>query len=63
MDRSQLIGGIVCLVIAAFLTVIYFALPFEEQWFLVGENNVPLAPIILAIIGLLLLINARRGTA
>jgi TRAP-type uncharacterized transport system fused permease subunit len=60
MDKSQLIGGIVCLIIAVFLTVAYFALPPEELFFLVGENNIPLAPIVLGIIGLLLLITARR---
>ena len=60
MDKSQVIGGIVCLIIAAFLTVAYFALPPEELGFLVGENNLPLAPIVLGIIGLLLLITARK---
>lgn len=64
MDKSQLIGGIVCLIIAAFLGVLYFALPPEKLMLLVvGENNIPLAPIILAAIGLLLLVTARRSEA
>ena len=61
MDKTQVIGGIVCLTIAAFLTVAYFALPPEKLFFLVGENNIPLAPIILAIIGFLLVVTARRS--
>lgn len=63
MNKSQLIGGIVCLVIAAFLGVLYFALSPEKFMFLVGENNIPLAPIILGAIGLLLLVTARRSEA
>jgi len=63
MDRSQLIGGIICLLLAAFFTVIRFALPVDEQWFLVGEANIPLIPIILALLGLLLLLTARRREA
>jgi len=62
MIKSQLIGGIVCLVIAAFLAVVSFTLPPEKLMFMVGaNNNIPLAPIILAIIGVLLLATAGRG--
>ncbi len=63
MDKSQLLGGIICLLLAAFFTVIRFALPLNEQWFLVGEANIPLVPIILGIVGLLLLLTARRSKA
>ncbi|UCG25890.1 MAG: hypothetical protein JSW55_07860 [Chloroflexota bacterium] len=61
MNKSQLIGGIVCLVIAAFLAAVSLSLPPEKVWFLVGENNIPLAPIVVAVIGILLLVTARRG--
>lgn len=61
MSKSQVIGGIVCLVLALFLGAVSIALPSEKLMFLVGDNNIPLAPIILAIIGILLLVTARRG--
>jgi len=62
MSKSQVIGGIVCLVIALFIAVVSFTLPAEKLMFMVGENNnIPLVPIILGIIGLLLLATAGRG--
>lgn len=63
MNKSQVVGGIICLLVAAFLTVAYFALPSEKLMFLVGDNNIPLAPIVVGILGLLLLITARRREA
>jgi len=63
MDKSQVIGGIICLVIATFLAVVYSQLPPEKLWFLVGDNNIPLPPIIMGVIGLLLLLTARRREA
>jgi hypothetical protein len=62
MSKSQVIGGIVCLVIALFIAVVSFTLPAEKLMFMVGENNnIPLVPIILGIIGLLLLATAGRS--
>lgn len=61
MNKSQVIGGIVCLVVALGLGAVSIALDSEKLMFLVGDNNIPLAPIILAIIGILLLVTARRG--
>lgn len=62
MNKSQIIGGIICLVLAVFLAIVSFALPPEKLMFMVGaNNNVPLAPIILAIIGVLLLATAGLG--
>ena len=58
MNKSQVIGGIICLVIAACLAAVSFALSPEKVWFLVGENNIPLVPIVLAVIGVLLLVTA-----
>ena len=62
MSKSQVTGGIVCLVIALFIAVVSFTLPPEKLMFIVGENNnIPLVPIILGIIGLLLLATAGRS--
>lgn len=58
MNKSQVIGGVICLLIAAFLTVAYFQMPPEKFLFLVGDNNIPVIPIGLAILGFLLLITA-----
>lgn len=60
MNKSRVIGGLICLVVAAFLGVLYFALPREELMFMVGENNQFLPPIILGIVGILLLLTARQ---
>lgn len=62
MNKSQIIGGVICLVVAVFLAIVSFTLPPEKLMFMVGaNNNVPLAPIILAIIGVLLLATAGLG--
>ena len=62
MSKSQVTGGIVCLVIALFIAVVSFTLPPEKLMFIVGENNnIPLVPIILGIIGLLLVATAGRS--
>ena len=63
MNKSQLIGGIICLALAAFLVALYIALPPEELMFLIGDNNIPLLPIILAILGILLLATSRKQNA
>ena len=63
MNKSQVIGGVVCLIIAAGLAAVSFALPPEKVWFSVGENNIPLVPIIVGALGLLLLVTARRKEA
>lgn len=62
MNKSQLIGGIICLALAALFTVLNFALPANEFVFMVGDTNMPMVPaIILAIVGLVLLLTARGG--
>ena len=38
MNKSQLIGGIICLVLAAFLTVVSFTLPPEKLMFMGGQT-------------------------
>jgi len=60
MDKTRLIGGIVCLVIAAGLGALYFALPRDELMFMVGDSDIYLPPILLAAAGILLLISARQ---
>jgi TRAP-type uncharacterized transport system fused permease subunit len=60
MDKSRVIGGIICLVIAAFLGVLYFALPRDELMFMVGESDIFLPPIILGVVGIMLLLTARK---
>lgn len=60
MDRTRLIWGIICLVIAAGLGVVYFALPHDKLMFMVGDSDVYLPPILLAVAGILLLISARQ---
>jgi hypothetical protein len=61
MDKSKLTWGIVCLVIAAALATANLTLPPESLMFQVGEKNMPwIPPIVLAIIGVILLINVNQ---
>ena len=62
MDKSQLIGGIICLALAGLLAVLNIVLPADKMMFMVGGTNMPLVPpIILGIVGILLLATSRRG--
>jgi len=62
MKKSNLIGGIICLVIAAGLTVANLTLPEENIMFMVGDINMPWTPpVVLAIIGIILLATANEG--
>jgi len=62
MKKSNLIWGIVCLVIAAGLTVANLALPENEVVFMVGDINMPWTPpVVLAIVGIILLATANEG--
>ena len=61
MDKGKLVGGIICLALAALLGVAMFALPEGKVVFEIGDNNVPWVPVIvLAGIGVALLSTARR---
>lgn len=61
MDKSKVIGGIICLVLAALLAVLNFVLPPDRLMFMVGGENIPFLPaIILAVVGIGLLATARR---
>jgi hypothetical protein len=61
MNKSNLIWGIICLVIAAGLTVVNLALPPEKLMFQIGDTNMPwVPPVVLAIIGIILLATANQ---
>ena len=56
MNKSNLIWGIICLVIAAGLTVANLTLPPEDLMFQVGDINMPwVPPVVLAFVGIILL--------
>jgi hypothetical protein len=61
MNRSQAIGGFICLAIAALLAVLTVTLPADKMMFMIGDVNAPIVPvIILAVVGLGLVIMARK---
>jgi hypothetical protein len=56
MNKSNLIWGIVCLLIAGGLTAVNLALPPEKVMFQIGGTNMPwVPPVVLAIVGIILL--------
>jgi hypothetical protein len=61
VNKSQLIWGIVCLVIAAGLTVVNLTLPPDKLAFQIGGQNMPwVPPVVLGIIGIILLATMRQ---
>ena len=58
MRKERLIVGIICLVLAVGLALLSWQLPPEKMMFMVGRVNVPM--VILAVVGLALLLTARR---
>jgi hypothetical protein len=61
MNKSKVIWGIVCLAIAAALTVANLRLPPENLMFQVGDVNMPwIPPVVLAIVGIVLLATANQ---
>ena len=61
MNKSRLIWGIACLVIAGGLAVANLVLPPENLMFQFGDANVPwLPPVVLAVVGIVLLATAGR---
>lgn len=62
MNKSQAIGGIVCLAVGALLAVLTVTLPSDRMMFMIGDVNAPIVPaIVLGVIGVVLLITARGG--
>lgn len=59
MKKSNLIGGIICLAIAALLTVLNLTLPPEDLMFQLGDENMPwVPPTVLGIVGIVLVATA-----
>ncbi|MGD8795028.1 MAG: hypothetical protein PVF47_20940, partial [Anaerolineae bacterium] len=62
MNRGRLIGGIICLAIAALLGVLSFRLPADEFMFQVGEENMPWIPVaVLGVVGVALVATSVGG--
>ncbi len=62
MDKGRVVGGIICLAVAALLGVLHFTLPADELMFQVGDENLSwLPPVILGIVGIALLVTAVGG--
>lgn len=61
MKKSNLIWGVICLVIAAGLAVLNLTLPEEDLMFQVGDVNMPwVPPVVLGIIGVILLATVNQ---
>jgi hypothetical protein len=61
MNKSKLIWGIICLVIAGGLAVANLALPPEDLMFQIGGVNMPwVPPVVLGIVGIILLATAKQ---
>jgi len=59
MNKSKLIWGIICLVIAGGLAVANLTLPPENLMFQIGDTNMPwVPPLVLGIVGIVLLSTA-----
>jgi protein-S-isoprenylcysteine O-methyltransferase Ste14 len=62
MNKGRLIGGLICLALAALLGVLNVVLPADELMFTVGDENMPwVPPVILVIVGVVLLVTAVSG--
>lgn len=61
MKKSNLVWGVICLVIAAGLAVANLTLPPENLMFQIGDKNMPwIPPIVLATIGVILLATVNQ---
>lgn len=62
MDKSRVIGGMICMAAALLLAVLAYTLPADKMMFMVGDENMPIVPAIgLGVIGLVLLVTAGWG--
>lgn len=62
MDKSKLVGGVICLSLAVLLVVVNLRLPGESVMFMIGERNMPyVPPIVLGVIGVFLLATVGTG--
>lgn len=59
MNKSQLIWGVICLVLAGVLAVLNLTLPPDSLMFQIGDQNMPWVPaVVLGIVGIVLLTTA-----
>ena len=62
MNKSKLVGGIICLGIAGLLTVANLTLPPENLMFQIGDQNMPWIPVVgLAVVGIVLLATVNQA--
>lgn len=62
MNVGRLVGGLICLAIAALLAILNYTLPENELMFMVGDQNMPLLPVaILGVVGVILLATVGSG--
>ncbi|HLE29326.1 MAG TPA: hypothetical protein VI793_14460 [Anaerolineales bacterium] len=62
MNKSKLVWGIICLVLAGVLAVLNLTLPPDNLMFQVGDQNMPwVPPVVLGIVGVVLLATARES--
>lgn len=62
MNKGRLVGGFVCLAVAALLAVLMVTLPEGKVVFMVGDRNLPIVPVsVLGIVGLGLVVTAVRS--
>ena len=61
MNKSQIIWGVICLLIAAVLAVLNLTLPPESLMFQIGDRNMPwVPPVVFAGVGIVLLLPAGK---
>ena len=61
MNKSKLVGGIICLGIAGLLTIANLTLPPENLMFQIGDQNMTWVPVVaLAIVGVVLLATVNQ---
>jgi hypothetical protein len=62
MNTSQVIGGIVCLALAALLEILALVLPTNKVWFTItlGGINISIIAVILVLVGLVMLVAPKR---
>jgi hypothetical protein len=62
MNKTKLVWGIICLVIAGGLTAANLALPPEDLMFQIGNTNMPwIPPVVLGTVGIILLATMNQA--
>ncbi len=61
MNKVQIFGGVMCLLVAIALAVLNLTLPPESLMFQLGNRNMPwIPPVVFAVVGIILLATARK---